>query len=79
MTASAFDPVRAAKEELVGLNEMQRVLKARERECEEAMSKAEQELNAIRKITGYVKVSMQTIALRIAELEKRARETGQTP
>lgn len=69
MTTS-FDPLKAAKEELMGLSEVQRVLKARERTCEEAMSKAEQELNAIRKITGYVRLSMETIALRIAELEK---------
>jgi hypothetical protein len=73
---TAFDPIKAAKEELVGLNEVQRVLKARERGCEEAMGKAEQELNAIRKITGYVRISMDTIALRIAELESRAKETS---
>jgi hypothetical protein len=69
MTTS-FDPIKAAREELMGLSEVQRVLKTRERECEEAMGKAEQELNAIRKITGYVRISMETTALRIAELEK---------
>lgn len=67
---TSFDPLKAAKEELMGLGDVRRVLIQRERECEEAMSKAEVELNAIRKITGYVRISMDTIALRIAELEK---------
>lgn len=70
MTTCSFDPIRAAREELMGLGDVRRVLIQRERECEEAMSKAEVELNAIRKITGYVRISMDTIALRIAELEK---------
>lgn len=72
MTASAstFDPIKAAREELAGLGEVGRVLAQRERACEEAMSKAEQELNAVRKITGYVRISVDTIRQRIAELEK---------
>lgn len=76
MTASTFDPIRAAKEELVGLSEVRRVLIQRERECEEAMSKAEVELNAMRKIIGYVRLSMDTIALRIAELERANEKTS---
>ena len=67
---TAFDPLRAAREELMGLNDVHKVLKAREQKTEEAMSFAENELNAIRKITGYVRISMETIALRIAELER---------
>jgi hypothetical protein len=70
MTACSFDPIRAAREELGGLSDVQRVLAQRERECEEAMSKAEIELNAIRKITGYVRISVDTIRQRIQELEK---------
>lgn len=70
MGQSAFDPLRAAREELAGLGDVQRVLTQRERECEEAMSKAGSELNAIRKITGYVRISADTIRRRIDELEK---------
>ena len=65
-----FDPLRAAREELGGLHDVQRALLQRERACEEALGKAESELNAIRKITGYVRISMDTIALRIEELER---------
>jgi hypothetical protein len=67
---SEFDSIRAAHEELAGLSEIQRVLTQRERACEEAMSKAESELNAVRKITGYVRISIDTIRARISELEK---------
>ena len=69
MTA-AFDPLRAAREELAGLNDVARALSRRERACEEALSLAESELNAIRKIAGYVRISISTIQERIAELER---------
>jgi hypothetical protein len=71
MTASYFDPLKAAREELAGLSEVARVLMQRERTCEESMSKAEQELNAIRKVNGYVRISMDQIRQRITELEKQ--------
>lgn len=70
MSAAAFDPLRAAREELAGLADVQRALAQRERACEEAMSIAESELNAVRKITGYVRISADTIKKRIAELEQ---------
>lgn len=69
---SAFDPIRAAREELNALADVQRALMQRERACEEAMGQAETELNAIRKIVGYVRISVDTIRERIAELEKRS-------
>ena len=70
MTATSFDALKAAREELVGLSDVARALSQRERIAEEAMSLAENELNAIRKITGYVRISMDTIRQRIAKLEK---------
>jgi hypothetical protein len=48
---------------------MKRVLTQRERECEESMSKAESELNAVRKVTGYLRISMDAVRKRIEELE----------
>ena len=65
-----FDPLRAAREELNGLADVQRVLAQRENACEDAMGKAENELNAIRKIIGYVRISVDTLRARIDELEK---------
>lgn len=70
MSAATFDPLRAAREELTGLADVQRALTQREGACETAMSIAEQELNAVRKIMGYVRISMDTIRQRIAELEQ---------
>lgn len=69
MTASGFDPLRAAREELGGLADVARTLAQRERECEEAMSKAEVELNAVRKIMGYIRISIDMLKKRIEELE----------
>ena len=69
---TAFDALRAAREELAGLADVSRALTQREQAAEEAMSLAEQELNAIRKITGYVRISIDTIRQRIAEMEKAA-------
>lgn len=66
---SSFDPLRAAREELSGLIDVQRTLTRRENACEEAMSTAENELNAIRKINGYVRISIDALQQRIAELE----------
>jgi hypothetical protein len=70
---SRFDPLKAAREELAGLSDIARVLAQHERQAEENMAKAEQELNALRKITGYVRISADTIKQRIAELEKELR------
>jgi hypothetical protein len=71
--ASVFDPLKAAREELAGLNEVYRGLFSfsRERKAEEAMGKAESELNAIRKITGYARVTVSQLKQRITELEKQ--------
>jgi phage shock protein A len=71
MSASAFNPLRAAREELAGLNDVYRVLIQREHRAEEAMASAEQELNALRKILGYVRITMDVLKQRIAELEQQ--------
>jgi hypothetical protein len=71
-----FDPLKAAREELAGLNEVAVTIGRRERHAEEAMGKAEVELNALRKITGYVRISMDTIKQRIQELEKEQQRHG---
>jgi hypothetical protein len=70
MTASVFDPLKAAKEELAGLIDVQRVLLQRESRYEEAVSMAENELNAIRKIIGHTRLMIDAIRKHIATLEK---------
>jgi len=64
-----FDPLKAAREELAGLGDIHRVLLRRERKAEEAMSEAENELNAIRKLIGYVQIGQNQLKERIKELE----------
>jgi hypothetical protein len=66
---TAFDPLRTAREALAGLADVQRVLIQREHRCEMAMSEAEQELNAIRKIIGYTRISLDALRKRIEDLE----------
>jgi len=67
---SAFDPLRAAREELAGMADVERVISQRERQAEEQMSLAEQELNAIRKLRGYLRITQDTLRERIAKLEE---------
>jgi len=70
MAASSFDPLKAAREELAGLVDVQRTLTQKENRAEEAMGLAEHELNAIRKIVGYLRISMDAMRRRIDELER---------
>ena len=67
--STAMTPLRAAREELVERADVERALSRRERSCEEAMSLAESELNSTRKLAGYVRIAMDTVRRRIAELE----------
>ena len=67
---TAFDPLKAAREELAGLNDLYRRLQQRERRCEEALAIAEADLNDIRKIISYVRINMDIVRARIVELER---------
>jgi len=67
--ATQFDHLRAAREELAGLSEIHRVLLQREHRLEEVMSESENELNAVRKIIGYVRIGQDKLKERIKELE----------
>jgi erythromycin esterase-like protein len=65
-----FDPIKSAREELTGLVDVHRRLVQRERQCEEAISTAENDLNDTRKIIGLTRIMLDAIKARIAELEK---------
>ena len=67
--SSDFDPLKAAREEIGGLAEVLRVLKHRERDCEEAMGRAESELNAVRKLRGFCDIQIAQLREEIAKLE----------
>jgi hypothetical protein len=66
---SEFDPIKAAREELVGLHDVLAVMRRGERVAEEAMAAAESDLNAIRKLRGYAQLEVERLKARIASME----------
>lgn len=68
-----FDATRAVREELAGLADVMRTIRQREQAAEEAMSAAENELNAIRKLRGYCEIEIGRLRSRLAALEKQNR------
>jgi hypothetical protein len=65
-----FDPLKAIREELAGLADVEKTIKQRERACEEAISAAEGELNAVRKLRGYVRIQIDEVRERLKKLEQ---------
>ncbi len=64
-----FDPIKAAREELVGLADVLKVMRRGENEAEQAMSRAESDLNAIRKLRGYAQLEIERLQSKIAAME----------
>lgn len=64
-----FDPLRACREELIGLNDIMVTLTRRENAAEEAMGQAEVELNAIRKLRGFCQTIIDALRAKIVKLE----------
>jgi len=67
--STEFDPARAWREELIGLKEIEGAIRERERSCQEAMAKAEMELNAIRKLRGFARIQIEQVKDKIRGLE----------
>jgi hypothetical protein len=72
---SEFDPIKAAREELTGLMDVLTVMRRSENDAEQAMSQAENSLNAMRKIRGYCLMEVDRLRAHIASLEA-ARDAG---
>ena len=51
-----FDKKRALREEITGINEVVHAMATVERRAEEAIARAESELNAVRKLVGFARV-----------------------
>jgi hypothetical protein len=64
-----FDAARAVREQLAGLADIMRIIRQREQAAEEAMSAAENELNAIRKLRGFCEIEIGRLRSRLAALE----------
>jgi len=69
-----FDPLKAAKECMTGLVDVINTLKRRENECEVAMSKAETELNIVRKLRGFCDAEIARQRELIRELEQQQQQ-----
>ena len=67
---SDFDPAKSLREELQSLADVEGAVRRRERACEAAISEAEVELNAIRKLRGYVRLQIETARHRLTKLEQ---------
>ena len=64
-----FDALKALREELSGLSEVQIALHKRQMAAEGVMAQAEDELNAIRKLRGYCELQMEEKRKQIQMLE----------
>jgi hypothetical protein len=65
-----FDPAKALREELAGLADVMSAIRKRERTCESQIAMAESELNAIRKIVGFVRIEIEKRREQIHKLEQ---------
>ena len=65
-----FDPIKALQEELAGLITVAASIKRREMAAEEAMARAEIELNDVRKVSGYLKIEMDRKRIVLRELQE---------
>jgi chromosome segregation ATPase len=64
-----FDPIKAAREELSGLHDVLTAMRRGENQAEQAMARAESDLNAIRKLRGYAQLEIERLQARIASME----------
>jgi hypothetical protein len=71
-----FDPIKALNEEITALVDVQKSMAARNRVAEEAMAKAETELNDLRKVKAIVDIEIdrKRSVLRELQDEKAKRE-----
>lgn len=70
-----YDPIKAVTEELQGLGLVAISLRRREAVCEEAIAKAEQEINDVRKIRGFLDMEVERKRTVLSQL-KAAKEGG---
>jgi predicted nucleic acid-binding Zn-ribbon protein len=64
-----YEPIKSVKEQLASLADVLRTMRQRERSAEEAMSAAENELNAIRKLRGFCEIEIHALRTKLAALE----------
>jgi hypothetical protein len=68
-----FDPLRAAREELLGLSQVLTAISLRENAAEERIASAEEELNAVRMLRAYAKQQCEQVRDKIRAIEAEQR------
>ena len=72
--STEFDAKKAIREEMTGLADVLRVLQAQERRAEEELGRAEVELNAARKLTGFARIELERKRSILQKLELEEQE-----
>ena len=67
-----FDPIKAKREQLIGWSDVLTTITRREQFCEQSISEAERELNALRKIKGAVRIINDQVIEELRVLEEKA-------
>ena len=65
-----FDDKRALREEIQGMNDVRNTLMVQERKAEEQLGLAEAQLNALRKLRGFLDIEMNRKREILSDLEK---------
>jgi hypothetical protein len=68
-----YDPMRAIQQELEGLNQVSVSMRRRQSVAEEAIAKAENELNDINKVYGFLKIEIERKRTILSELQEKAK------
>lgn len=66
-----FDELRALREEITGLSEVQKALMIRRRKAEADLGQAETELLSLRKLEGFVNIEVERKVKVLRELEAK--------
>ncbi len=72
MIPSKFDPVRAIREEIVGINDVIKTYNSWASRAEEKLAMAEVELNACRKMASFAAAERDRKILVLEELERNS-------
>jgi hypothetical protein len=69
---TAFDAIKALREEISGLMEVQKLVSLRARETERKLAEAETDHNALLKMEGTMSIVLDTMRARLRVLEAEA-------
>jgi len=73
---TAIDEQKALREQLQGMNETLNSIRRLENEAEEAMGKAERQLNDVRKVRGFLKIHVDAMRERLEQLLREQNAKG---